>query len=449
MKKDFYKNNRGNIAIIVAISLTVLIGILAIIIDGGWLYASKNKWQNGVEAAAMAGAFAMCDDDFEAVARQIAQENGLPSTEMEGLIILQGFYDEKDQYDDFPVYKDFIDENHANFPDDEYNNAVMVSLNANVSTFLAGIFGRDEVQVSASAVVYLQRYGMLALGEEDGDGIFILNSYKILKNGQPQLENGNIHANGDIIFNNGNPGINPADVTVSACGTVSGYDEGISDAAPVHIAPVDVYLEKLYGMATAIFTISDFPPVPSVPDTCDGIENEYGLYATCFPGITGIIKRKFFPKPINHEGGIYYFDLDDQSSFEVYINRGTDTTNMTVASNQSIKLIHGADAGGHAHCGNPGNEVRIISKKDITIFSDNSMHFRGTVVWAGNKVIYWLGGSHTFLGSQNIRMIADRSIEMDTHSWAPFMVEREFNFNFGPPCPPSVVRLGKLEPTGG
>ncbi len=66
------KGNHGNIAIIVAISLTILIGMLAVVIDGGYLYASKNKWQNGVEAAAMAGTLAMCDNDFEAVARQIA-----------------------------------------------------------------------------------------------------------------------------------------------------------------------------------------------------------------------------------------------------------------------------------------------------------------------------------------------------------------------------------------
>ena len=396
----------------------------------------------------MAGAVSLCDGDpdwVEGVARQVAIDNGLPAG---SLVVKVGFYDEKDLYGNFPVYKDFVWEEGAGYPEDEFNNAVMVKLDVTEETLMGGFVGKDEVTVGATAVAYLQRYGMLALGEEDGDGIFILNSYKILKNGQPQLENGNIHANGDIIFNNGNPGINPADVTVSACGTVSGYDEGISNAAPVHIAPVHVYLEKLYGMATAIFTTSDFPLVPREPDTCDTIENEYGLYATCFPGVTGIIKRQFFPKPIDHEGGIYYFDLDDQSSFEVHINQGTDTTNMTVASNQSIKLIAGEDAGGHAHCGNPGNEVRIISKKDITIFSDSSMYFRGTVVWAGNKVIYWLGGSHTFLGSQNIsiRMIADRSIEMDTRSWAPFMVEREFNFNFGPPCPPFIVRFGVLNP---
>ena len=440
------RSQQGSVAVVVAFSLVALLMVFAFVLNAGYLYGEKNKYQNGVEAAAMAGAVNLCDGDSDwvkGVARQVAIDNGLP---MEAVEVKVGFYDERDLYGNFPVYKDFVWEEGAGYPEDEFNNAVMVKLDVTEETLMGGFVGKDEVTVGAAAVAYLQRYGMLALGEEDGDGIFILNSYKILKNGQPQLENGNIHANGDIIFNNGNPGINPADVTVSACGTVSGYDEGISNAAPVHIAPVHVYLEKLYGMATAIFTTSDFPLVPREPDTCDTIENEYGLYATCFPGVTGIIKRQFFPKPIDHEGGIYYFDLDDQSSFEVHINQGTDTTNMTVASNQSIKLIAGEDAGGHAHCGNPGNEVRIISKKDITIFSDSSMHFRGTVVWAGNKVIYWLGASHVFLGSQSIRMIADRSIEMDTRSWAPFMVEREFNFNFGPPCPPFIVRFGVLNP---
>ena len=128
------ENNKGNIAIIVAISLTVLIGFLALVVDGGNLYATKNKWQNGVDAAALAGAIHLCDNP-EGVARKIAQGNGLPSTAGEGLTVHVGYYDEADQYGDFSVYKDFVAEGDADYPAEEYNNAVMVSLNADVSTF--------------------------------------------------------------------------------------------------------------------------------------------------------------------------------------------------------------------------------------------------------------------------------------------------------------------------
>ena len=180
MKKDFYKNNRGNIAIIVAISLTVLIGILALVIDGGYLYASKNKWQNGVEAAALAGAIHLSDDDFETVTRQVALENGLPATEAEGLIILQGFYDVNDDYSNFTIYKDFAVEGTGDYPDDETNNAVMVSLDADVDTFLSGILGRDKVLVSAKAVAYGKRYTFMATGMEGEEysGIYLDRNWK-------------------------------------------------------------------------------------------------------------------------------------------------------------------------------------------------------------------------------------------------------------------------------
>ena len=170
--------DRGNIAIIVAVSLTVLIGMLALVVDGGNLFATKDKYQNGVEAAALAGVWHMCDGNFEAVVRQIAQENGIPHTAEDGLAVQVGYYDAGGQHDDFSEYgsgyEDFVaDADTSTGYNDalsdpgndeyEYNNAIMVSLNANVSTFLAGIFGKEEVAVSVKAVGYAQRYLMISL----------------------------------------------------------------------------------------------------------------------------------------------------------------------------------------------------------------------------------------------------------------------------------------------
>ena len=78
--------------------------MLALVADGGNLYATKDKYQNGVEAAALAGVWHMCDGDYETVIRQIAQENGIPHTADDGLTVQVGYYDAGGQYDNFSEY---------------------------------------------------------------------------------------------------------------------------------------------------------------------------------------------------------------------------------------------------------------------------------------------------------------------------------------------------------
>ena len=50
------KDERGVSAIVVAVVLVMLIGFLALAIDIGYLYATKNELQNTADAAALAGA---------------------------------------------------------------------------------------------------------------------------------------------------------------------------------------------------------------------------------------------------------------------------------------------------------------------------------------------------------------------------------------------------------
>ena len=158
----FDHSQSGSVAVVVALSMIVLLTMFAFVIDAGYLYGEKNKFQNGVEAAAMAGAVSLCDGDPEGVARQVAIDNGLPA---DSITVKVGFYDEKDLYNDFLVYKDFVaeDENGAgdDYPADEFNNAVMVRLNATKETLMGGFVGKDEVEVGAAAVAYLKRYSML------------------------------------------------------------------------------------------------------------------------------------------------------------------------------------------------------------------------------------------------------------------------------------------------
>jgi hypothetical protein len=76
-----YKANsseRGSIAILVALGMTVLLGSCAMVVDIGLTYVQKAKLQNAVDAAALAGAQELPGDPSSAnqVAQDFATQNG-------------------------------------------------------------------------------------------------------------------------------------------------------------------------------------------------------------------------------------------------------------------------------------------------------------------------------------------------------------------------------------
>jgi len=119
------KSQRGSIAIMAAIFMTVFIAVLAFMVNAGYLYGEKNRYQNAAEAAAMAGAARLCDEDAIEVATQIAMENGAPQGSVTGTL---GFYDVESEQ--------FYPEGSDEYPDGEYNNAVMVRIQRTENTIL-------------------------------------------------------------------------------------------------------------------------------------------------------------------------------------------------------------------------------------------------------------------------------------------------------------------------
>ncbi len=184
---------KGNIAVIAALCLVVLIGMLALVVDGGYLFSTENRYQNAVEAAALAGAHHFADGHDEnrrpialAVARDIAVENGIPeeavTTEI-GIYTVDTATFEADP-DPTTPWNDGIstEENPI------YNNSIVVTARRNISTFLAGILGKNSVPVSAGAVAYGERNTFTATGTEEGhEGIDLDDrrwtpGYNIFKN---------------------------------------------------------------------------------------------------------------------------------------------------------------------------------------------------------------------------------------------------------------------------
>ena len=84
--KSRHKDSQGSIAVIVCFSMVAVIGLGALVLDGGQLYLEKARLQNAVDAAALAGVRML--QDGAAVSEQVAQETALANgAASQGLVI--------------------------------------------------------------------------------------------------------------------------------------------------------------------------------------------------------------------------------------------------------------------------------------------------------------------------------------------------------------------------
>jgi hypothetical protein len=126
MEREQLGNSGGQVLVLVALALLVLVGFTAVAVDGGNLYATRRKMQNAADAGALAGARQLCfeeDTSFGAI-EAVAQEYA--ST-----------YNDADE-DDVEVTVS-----------DTYT--VTVVAGTKVDTLFAGVMGFHEVPVAASA----------------------------------------------------------------------------------------------------------------------------------------------------------------------------------------------------------------------------------------------------------------------------------------------------------
>ncbi len=432
------KSQAGSVALVVALAMIVLLTMLAFVIDTGYLYGKKNKYQNGVEAAAMAGAVSLCDGDPAGVARQVAIDNGLPAG---SITVKVGFYDEKNLYDNFQVYKDFVAEGEAVYPEDEFNNAVMVKLNVTEETLMGGFVGKDEVTVKAAAVAYLVRYGMLALVEEE-DGIETSKVYKYWQDGYPQFKNmGFMHSNSNIDFTKGKADVTlTGDTILTASGYVN-FSEGIEGAARVSIPPVDWNeFEAKANNSGQVITEDDFPDSGCLPD-----DNGNQL---CKDG--NLFYFRLNRDIEDHKGRTYYFKgLGGNLIVRGKATAGTTYAyNFTIAAECNISFLGGSvlQLGGEGE-----KTVYIYSNGDIGQPHFNTATRFDGVVLRAEKNLYLkfneTGPGHTQEFTYRARGIAGGKIEFGGGRY-PFNKAAIVWYGlFGPPCPPAVVKLGRLTAT--
>ena len=427
-------NSRGSVAVMVALTITTLLVFMTFVLDAGYLYSEKNRYQNAVEAAAMAGAASLCNrshDDIELLVREMAIANGLENTDS-ALITRVGFYDENDRYTDFAEYKDFIDEDRM--PENEYANAVLVVYRT-ASQALTGM--QPEATLSVKAVAFLRRYGLLSLGEGPNDGV----RFRDFNNENPEIANGSIHANTNVEFDilgGGQPAIDVDSVNVSAVGSVSGYGSGISGIRPVSMKPASADLDELYRRADKIITNADFPTAIGEELT----DEEGNIYTRVGYGNP----PTFCPHIGDHGGRVYYFESD---AVDVQLGNPPDPevnaeiTNLTFVSETGVTWRADATV---KWGGENEKQITIIAGEDIlfggTFHSDGHFDAMGVTLWADGDISWRTTPPYTHSSTiRNLRMISHGLIDIQGPGWpAPVA----FNLSFASPCPPQDVRLGRL-----
>ncbi|KYZ76687.1 hypothetical protein AXX12_09725 [Anaerosporomusa subterranea] len=123
---SFLREQKGSVAVLTALSMTVLLGLAALVVDVGVLYLHRSQLINTVDAAALAGVQELpgSEEAARASAEAYAQQNGK-----------QG---------------DVVATTLAN------NKELTVSVSRNVSLFFARIFNRYSQTVSASATAAIR-----------------------------------------------------------------------------------------------------------------------------------------------------------------------------------------------------------------------------------------------------------------------------------------------------
>jgi len=433
-------NENGNIIIITALSLSLLLGVLSFVLNTGNLYGNKNQYKNAVEAAAMAGVVSLCGNNNPVtVAMHIATENGLSEDQIE---IQTGFYDEENEYGNFGEYKNFVES--INMPVREYENAVMVRVSIDKDLLVPGFIRKDKVMVSAAAVAYLKRYDMVSLNSDVG----------ICLGENSRWENGNIMSNGDIKFP-GHP-FEPPDFNnvnlithgnVIACTSffhywLQAYLVDWNSGIPISFENTFPNSQEI----TEIILIND-EYIETFREKADTVYSAGDAYDRAFFGHCLDGSYLFCLGGENRYRRTYFFDSREDLNAKVIItNNGfcgqippshiaEHIENITFVANCPI-LVHWQIGTDNILGSEGSNQVILISSHDMII--QGSLQINGATFICGGNFLQ--GGTSAQKG--NLRIIAQGDIrKKDMHGG----ISGIFNFNFGPPCPPFIPKLGWLE----
>lgn len=175
------KHERGATIVIVAVVLTVLIGVGALAVDLGFAYLQRTNLQKAVDSGSLAGARVLYQNEGQSINAQLAKQHAeeivqsnINNTEILVEVghwafgmgnLVKGFYP-SNVSDPEPVditsYSEVeLDENINHI------NAVRVSASVQSPSFFSRIWNKESITVPAEAVAYVGFAGTLDVYEAD------------------------------------------------------------------------------------------------------------------------------------------------------------------------------------------------------------------------------------------------------------------------------------------
>ncbi len=422
----------GNVAVVAALCMMILVGMLAFVLDTGYLYATKNRYQNAVESAAMAGAMTLCDDPEQA-AEAILQANLYSDGDGQEGTVFPGYYDQESG--------SFYESD--DMPEGQYENAVKVSLSAN-APLLTGFHGKANLR--AAALAFLKRYSITSL-----NGNITLNP-------GTTIEGGDVYANRDVTL-----------WKAYDCSRASVIGGRVLAAGQIHFKDTTFWgMSCPWGSGEKPDHEAGAPVIeglPSAEEEVEKLRQRAGVILT-EADLGGSIL--FWRSPNWPEGtspyDVYFFDLTHANPGEVVFFDPKGDNVVALIRNQ----VEPDGEGDGSHTSNPdargvtfvatcpiwlddGDPVRyggeyqdqlcLYSAAGIKLYQldPGTTEIRGMVLRAGGNVEVGAASaaSHGQPNSIRMRIIADGSIEIG--NW------NTLDVLFGPPCPPRIVRLAETE----
>jgi hypothetical protein len=233
LKKSLPRRSRGQVMVMFALFLTVLISFIALSIDVGYLLAERRSVQNAADAAAMAGGRLI-----------LLEETGEIDTQARGYVDLNG-HDGSQATVTYPS-----------------NTSVAVEVTEDVTPFFVAAFLDSPWRVSARAVAEvihdIKEVGLLALGENSGSCT-----------GNPGNSTG-IHFAGSAVINIAASVLSNGCVVFNGNATEGTIDGSVEAHSEVQDIPNDLQVDEEGILANQ--PVIDDPFANLAPPNCESME---------------------------------------------------------------------------------------------------------------------------------------------------------------------------------
>jgi Flp pilus assembly protein TadG len=354
---------RGMVVVLVAVLLPVIVGVMALALDGGLLYLQRRQAQSVADAAALAGAYQLYHGSNFSVAQTaaiaIGTQNGIT-----------------------------IPSSQVTAPQTGY---VSVSVTSSKPRCFSGLWGAGTLSVTASAV---------ARGINPGNGAAIIVLAPTGSNAFTVTAAGGVYTNGGTIA------VNSSDskaATITAGGDVHASEVDITGGYYYSSSGRFVTDPVSNNIKTGVSTTPD--PLASLqpPDPTTLPQRSYtNGQMTLLPG--------YYPSGINFsmpsgtitlQPGIYYINggFGDSSGANivgngVMIYNASQSFSVTGSGNVTLSPMTSGPYAGITIFHNPN------SNSDVSITGNGSLNITGTIYCADSKLT--VTGNGSTIGSRSI-----------------------------------------------